>query len=85
MIPADRLTVRAAKAIQAAADLARREGNPAVEDLHLLAVLLEEEDGVIQPVLRKVGAEPERIAVAVGEAGCPARVTSRRLLSRRRW
>jgi len=41
MIPAERLTVRAGQAVQAAAEMARRAGNPAVEDLHLLAALLE--------------------------------------------
>jgi ATP-dependent Clp protease ATP-binding subunit ClpB len=68
MIPADKLTVRAGRALQGAAELARVEGNPAVEDLHLLAALLDEEDGVVEPVLRKVGAEPSRIRSAVGEA-----------------
>jgi len=48
--------------------LARVEGNPAVEDLHLLAALLDEEDGIVEPVLRKVGADPAPIRSAVGEA-----------------
>ncbi|MDP2471001.1 MAG: ATP-dependent chaperone ClpB [Candidatus Palauibacterales bacterium] len=67
MIPADRLTVRAAQALQQAAELARSGGNPAVEDLHLLSALLDEEDGVVQPVLRKVGADPGRIRAACDE------------------
>ncbi len=65
MIPADRLTVRAGRALQDAAERARRDGNPAVEDLHLLAALLDEEEGIVEPVLRKVGAEPARINAAV--------------------
>ena len=68
MIPADKLTVRAGRALQGAAELARVEGNPAVEDLHLLAALLDEEDGIVEPVLRKVGADPAPIRSAVGEA-----------------
>ena len=68
MIPADRLTVRASRSLQEAAELARTGGNPAVEDIHLLAGLLAEEDGIIEPVLRKVGAEPARIRSAVEEA-----------------
>ncbi len=68
MIPADRLTVRASRALQEAAELARSGGNPAVEDIHLLAGLLAEEDGIVEPVLRKVGAEPARIRSAVEEA-----------------
>ena len=67
MIPADRLTVRASRSLQEAAELARSGGNPAVEDIHLLAGLLAEEDGIVEPVLRKVGAEPARIRSAVEE------------------
>jgi ATP-dependent Clp protease ATP-binding subunit ClpB len=65
MIPADRLTVRAAEALNTAAELARREGNPAVEDLHLLAALLEQDGGIIDPILRKVGADPTAVASGV--------------------
>ncbi|MFQ5689719.1 MAG: ATP-dependent chaperone ClpB [Gemmatimonadota bacterium] len=54
-MPADRLTVKAAEALRDAAGNARRAGNPAVEDLHLLAALLDQEDGAIVPVLQKVG------------------------------
>ena len=65
MIPADRLTVRAAEALQAAAELARKQGNPAVEDLHLLAALLEQEEGIIDPILRKAGADLNAVAGGV--------------------
>jgi ATP-dependent Clp protease ATP-binding subunit ClpB len=65
MIPADRLTVRAAETLQAAAELARRRGNPAVEDLHLLDALLEQEEGIIGPILRKAGADPAAVAGGV--------------------
>ncbi|MCL7958789.1 MAG: ATP-dependent chaperone ClpB [marine benthic group bacterium] len=68
MIPADRLTVRAGRSLQEAAEIARSGGNPAVEDVHLLAGLLAEEDGIVEPVLRKVGAEPEQIRSAVEES-----------------
>jgi len=65
MIPAERLTVRAAEALNTAAELARKEGNPAVEDLHLLAALLEQDGGIIDPILRKVGADPAVVANGV--------------------
>jgi ATP-dependent Clp protease ATP-binding subunit ClpB len=57
MIPAERLTVKAAEALQAAATMARQADNPAVEDVHLLAALLDQDDGIVVPVLKKVGAE----------------------------
>ncbi len=62
MIPAERLTIRAADALTTAAELARKEGNPAVEDLHLLAALLEQDEGIIDPILRKAGADPAVVA-----------------------
>ncbi len=67
MIPADRLTVRAGRALQEAAELARSEGNPTVEDLHLLASLLDEEEGIVPPVLRKVGANPAGVRSTIAE------------------
>ncbi|MCK5448096.1 MAG: type VI secretion system ATPase TssH, partial [Gemmatimonadetes bacterium] len=38
-----------------------------MEDLHLLSALLDEEDGIVDPVLRKVGVEPARIYTAVND------------------
>jgi ATP-dependent Clp protease ATP-binding subunit ClpB len=67
MIPADRFTILAARALQEAAESARRGGNPSVEDLHLMAVLLDQEDGVVGPILRKVGVEPSVVSRQVSE------------------
>jgi len=55
MLSFDRLTVKAGEAIQAAAHSARQRGNPEVHGVHLLAALLEQEDGIVTPVLRKIG------------------------------
>ena len=57
MIPADRLTLKAREALSEAARAARRADNPAVEDIHLLAALLAQEDGVAVPVLQTVGVD----------------------------
>jgi len=62
MIPADRFTILAARALQQAAESARRGGNPSVEDVHLMAALLDQEDGVVGPILRKVGVEPSVVS-----------------------
>jgi ATP-dependent Clp protease ATP-binding subunit ClpB len=67
MINFERLTVRAAEAIQSAANEARRAGNPTIEDLHLLAALLQQEEGIVVPVLRKVGVDAARVRAAVDE------------------
>ena len=62
MINFDRLTVKAAEAIQQAANSARQKGNPAIEDLHLLSALLAQEEGIVVPVLQKVGVNVTRLA-----------------------
>ncbi len=65
MISADRFTVKAAEAINAAVDRARQQGNPLVYDTHLLAALLEQEESIVVPILQKVGANPVRLREAV--------------------
>ncbi len=55
MIRSDRLTVKAAEALQQAAQLARSRGNPVVNDAHLFRALLGQEDGIVVPLLQKAG------------------------------
>jgi ATP-dependent Clp protease ATP-binding subunit ClpB len=54
---ADRFTIKAQEAIAAAGQLAERRRNPQVTPEHLLAVLLEQDGGVVVPVLAKLGAD----------------------------
>ncbi|NJD20550.1 MAG: AAA family ATPase, partial [Gemmatimonadetes bacterium] len=51
---ADRLTVKAAAALQAAAADARKRGNPEIHGVHLLNVLLGQEEGIVTPLLQKL-------------------------------
>jgi ATP-dependent Clp protease ATP-binding subunit ClpB len=51
----DKLTVKSQEAVQRAQHLAVEKGHPEVDPLHLLAALLDEEDGVARPILEKVG------------------------------
>ncbi|CAN5734750.1 ATP-dependent chaperone ClpB [soil metagenome] len=62
----ERLTIKAAEAVQAAAQEATRRGNPALEDVHLLGALLDQEETVVQPVLHKVGVNIARLREALG-------------------
>src|SRR5690349_2610301 len=55
MIDADRLTVKSGEAINEAIATARRAGNPLVYDLHLLSALLSQDEGIVVPILQKVG------------------------------
>src|SRR5215208_241539 len=55
MINPDRLTVKSGEAINQALSLARQAGNPQVYDLHLLLALLGQDEGIVVPVLQKLG------------------------------
>ncbi len=52
----DKLTIKAQEALQRAQNSAADHGNPQIEALHLLAGLVAESDGVIRPILEKIGA-----------------------------
>jgi ATP-dependent Clp protease ATP-binding subunit ClpB len=58
---ADRFTIKSQEALQAAIDLAAARKHSQVTPEHLLAVLLEQSDGMTLPVLRKLGASPDAI------------------------
>jgi len=55
MIQPDRLTVKAAEALQQAASLARSKGNPVINDAHLFYALLQQDEGIVVPLLQKAG------------------------------
>src|SRR5437870_288243 len=55
MIKPERLTVKAAEALQQASTLARSRGNPVINDAHLFLALLSQDDGIVVPLLQKAG------------------------------
>ena len=57
MLSAERLTTKAAEAIQAASSESRRRGHPEIAGTHLLDALLQQEEGIVVPVLRKLGLQ----------------------------
>jgi len=64
----DKFTVKAQEAVVRAQELAQQADHPEVTPLHLLASLLAETDGVVIPLLQKVGANAERIRdIVAGE------------------
>jgi ATP-dependent Clp protease ATP-binding subunit ClpB len=65
MIRPDRLTIKAQEAFRDAGDLARQRGNPVVNDAHLLAALLAQPEGVVQPLLQKTGVNLTGLGQAV--------------------
>jgi ATP-dependent Clp protease ATP-binding subunit ClpB len=64
----DRFTIKSQEALQAAQRLADERRNPQTTPEHLLAVLLEQEGGVVAPVLRKLGVEPAAVRQALAPA-----------------
>jgi ATP-dependent Clp protease ATP-binding subunit ClpB len=61
MINPDRLTVKASESVNAAIEHARRGGNPVVYDLHLLLALLEQDEGIVAPILHKLGVGVDKL------------------------
>ena len=51
----DKLTVKAQEAMQRANDLASEHGNPELQPVHILAALVEDNEGIVAPLLERVG------------------------------
>jgi len=51
----DKFTIKAQEAISRAQSVASEYGNQNIDDFHLMAALLEQEDGIVTPVLQKLG------------------------------
>jgi ATP-dependent Clp protease ATP-binding subunit ClpB len=58
----DKLTVKAQEALQAAQELASRSGQQQIEPLHILWALIAQGDGVVPPLLEKLGVPPTTLA-----------------------
>jgi ATP-dependent Clp protease ATP-binding subunit ClpB len=65
---ADRFTIKSQEALEAAHRLAAERRNPQTRPEHLLAVLLEQDGGVVVPVLRKLGVDPAAVRATLGPA-----------------
>jgi len=78
----DKFTVKAQEAVQRASQFASEHGNPELLPVHLLAALLEDKEGIVPPVLEKIGigleatlnelyGEIEKLPKLSGEAAQP--------------
>ena len=68
MIRFDKLTLKAQEAVQAAQSHAQEKNNPQVAPEHLLWALIEQKDGVVMPVLQKLGTNLQTIARDLADA-----------------
>ena len=57
----DKFTLKSQEALEAASALAGQKNQQEIAPEHLLSALLEQTDGVVVPVLQKLGARPEQI------------------------
>jgi ATP-dependent Clp protease ATP-binding subunit ClpB len=57
----DKFTIKAQEALAGAQESAQQSDHAEVTPLHLLGALLAESDGVFNPLLQKLGADPQRL------------------------
>ena len=62
MLRFDKMTVKAQEALQQAQEIAARHENQAVEPVHLLAALVQQQDGVVPPLLARLGIRTELLS-----------------------
>jgi len=63
----DKLTIKAQEALEAAQGVADEASAAGVEPEHLLKALLDQADGIVRPIVGKVGANPSELDAAVSE------------------
>ena len=61
----NKYTEKAQEAVLGAQQLADREGHPEITPEHLLLTLLEQRDGIVPEIVRKMNADPAALAAAV--------------------
>src|SRR2546428_73573 len=61
----DKFTIKAQEAFQAAQSLAEQQSHQAIEPEHLLTTLIEQREGIVGPLLAKLGAHPDAIQRAL--------------------
>jgi ATP-dependent Clp protease ATP-binding subunit ClpB len=76
MLRFEKMTVKAQEALQSAQDIAASHENQAIEPVHLLSALVAQVDGVVSPLLARLGIRPELLTQELDrEIGKLPRVT----------
>jgi ATP-dependent Clp protease ATP-binding subunit ClpB len=68
MIRPDKMTIKTQEALSAAQENASHRGQNAIEPEHLLLALLDQEGGLVAPILQKIGANPPHVKGKTEEA-----------------
>jgi ATP-dependent Clp protease ATP-binding subunit ClpB len=64
----DKFTLKSQEAIQRASSLANENGQPEVLPLHLLTALVEDKEGIILPLLQKIGVPTDQLLASTQQA-----------------
>ena len=64
----DKFTLKSQEAIQKASSLANENGQPEVLPIHLLMALVEDKEGIIVPLLQKIGVPTEQLVSTARQA-----------------
>ena len=76
MVRFEKMTVKAQEALQSAQEIAARHENQMIEPIHLLAALVSQPEGVVPPILARLGIRPEMLSQEIErEIGRLPRVT----------
>src|SRR5215472_2047784 len=62
MLRFDKLTVKAQESLQGAQEIAARHENQQIEPVHLLTALVAQSDGVVPPLLARLGVPTEALS-----------------------
>ncbi len=68
MMRFDKLTVKAQEALQAAQGIADEASSQTIEPEHLLKALLDAAEGIVRPLVGKVGADPDLVEAETSDA-----------------
>jgi len=61
----DQYTIKAQEALQGAQRLAQQRGHQELRPLHVLRVLAEQPEGIVRPILQRLGASPEALLAEI--------------------
>ncbi|MDR0503290.1 MAG: ATP-dependent chaperone ClpB [Treponema sp.] len=61
----DKFTIKAQEALNEAAGIARKNDHSQIDSEHLLLALLRQENGIVQPIIGRIGCDAEGIAAGV--------------------
>ena len=70
----DKLTIKSQELLQSANDMAQKYGNQAIEPVHFLKAMIEDEQGIVPSILKKIGVQKDALKKDI-QAGVEKLVT----------